>query len=455
MEQGIGRKNNKFLDYETDLKDMKVGEILSQKDETDWVFDRRVANRFRKLLFTDSKSKGGKVHIGNIPFRVLDPGVVLDWYVNRNVDKVRKLQGNSIPRASVFEYENVVLTVSNLAIGAGCGVEWDNRTQIVVQSRITCRRGLLQNEITLANAEGLTPSEDQIMEAGSISRILKGTVHAVEGNYVQVEFENKEKNLQWIPYVHTAGNYFYTMPDVGDKVSVYYEAVKGEKDNARVVCTGSFHEKDHQDFARYQDKMLTANNRMVKFGSKTLELVGDREKYDGGNGKKAQIILDDDYGIEIYSANDIVLKTTDKGNILIQAADKGFKGLDKAKQAFDTAHAIGNAMFVGTGGGLPDTGALVNTKSVSFNDLKQAVKDNINAPLRLVDTLQKLAEDIGGSTGTESAKKASKGFQEGVVDIFAAKKLVLNVGKSSITFANGIIQIKADKFRQLGTDHSI
>lgn len=455
MSQGIGKKNHNFLDYESGLKNKKVEEILSQKDETDWEFDRRIANRYQKLLFVNSKDEGGKVHIGNIPFRILEPGIILDQYIVRDVDKARKLQGNSIPKASVFEYENVVLTVSNLAIGVGYGVKWDNRTQIVVKSTITCKDQLLQNEITLANAEGLTPSEEQIIEAASFSRVLEGTVQAVKKNYVQVAFENEDNKPQWIPYVHTAGNYFYTMPDVGDKVSVYYEAVKGEKDSARVICTQSHHENDSPDFKRYQDKMFTGNNRMIKFGGKTLELIGDRKKYDGKKGKKTHIILDDDYGIEIYSANDISLSTSKGGNILIQAVDKGFKGLDKAKQAFERTHAIGNTRFVASGGGLPDTGALVNTKAISFSALKKAVKDNVESPFQLVDNVQKLMGDIGGSTGTEAHEKDKKGYQEGVVDIFAAKKLVLNVGNSSIIFSKGVIQIKANKFRQIGTDHSI
>lgn len=455
MSQGIGKKNHNFLDYESGLKNKKVEEILSQKDETDWEFDRRIANRYQKLLFVNSKDEGGKVHIGNIPFRILEPGIILDQCIVRDVDKARKLQGNSIPKASVFEYENVVLTVSNLAIGVGYGVKWDNRTQIVVKSTITCKDQLLQNEITLANAEGLTPSEEQIIEAASFSRVLEGTVQAVKKNYVQVAFENEDNKPQWIPYVHTAGNYFYTMPDVGDKVSVYYEAVKGEKDSARVICTQSHHENDSPDFKRYQDKMFTGNNRMIKFGGKTLELIGDRKKYDGKKGKKTHIILDDDYGIEIYSANDISLSTSKGGNILIQAVDKGFKGLDKAKQAFERTHAIGNTRFVASGGGLPDTGALVNTKAISFSALKKAVKDNVESPFQLVDNVQKLMGDIGGSTGTEAHEKDGKGYQEGVVDIFAAKKLVLNVGNSSIIFSKGVIQIKANKFRQIGTDHSI
>ncbi len=135
--------------------------------------------------------------------------------------------------------------------------------------------------------------------------------------------------------------------------------------------------------------------------------------------------------------------------------DKGFKGLDKAKQAFERTHAIGNTRFVASGGGLPDTGALVNTKAISFSALKKAVKDNVESPFQLVDNVQKLMGDIGGSTGTEAHEKDGKGYQEGVVDIFAAKKLVLNVGNSSIIFSKGVIQIKANKFRQIGTDHSI
>ena len=54
----------------------------------------------------DSKTSGCHIHVGNMPFRIKTPGILLHESVGRDVDKVRALQGNNSPNASVFEYEN-------------------------------------------------------------------------------------------------------------------------------------------------------------------------------------------------------------------------------------------------------------------------------------------------------------------------------------------------------------
>ncbi len=162
--------------------------MLSQENETDWIFDRRIANQYGKQLFVDSKTAGCHIHVGNMPFRIKTPGILLHESVGRDVDKVRALQGNNSPNASVFEYENTVLMVSSLTIGVGYAIKWQGRTQTVVKSTITCRQGLLRNEITLANAGRLSPFAQQIVATQNISSILTGTVLAVEGNNVKVDF---------------------------------------------------------------------------------------------------------------------------------------------------------------------------------------------------------------------------------------------------------------------------
>ena len=115
------------------------------------------------------------------------------------------------------------------------------------------------------------------------------------------------------------------MPDKGDTVFVYYET--GDSD--KIVCLGSKHVNDSPDFARYQDKMLTANNRMVKFGDKAIELIGDRKEFDGEGGEQAKIVFNDETGIEIQSTQDIRLETTDGGNISIQAVKEDFAGMTR------------------------------------------------------------------------------------------------------------------------------
>ena len=448
--QGIGKKA--LTAFEPGAADLVVSEMLSQENETDWAFDRRIANQYGKQLFVDSKATGCQIHIGNMPFREKEPGIILSESVKRSVDKVRSLQGNNSPSVSVFEYENTVLVVSNLTVGVGYTVKWQGRMQTVVKSTISCRQGLVRNEITLANAEGLSPSAEQFFATENISSILTGKVLDIDGNNVMVDFGSAGDEPRWIPYAHAVSNYFYCMPDVDDTVFVYYET--GDSD--KILCLGSRHVNDSPDFGRYQDKMLTADNRMIKFGEKSLELVGNRAQYDGIGEDQAQILFNNEFGIEIWSTGEIHIEATDGGKVSIQSVGQDFEGMDALKDAFEQMYQSGNDKYVADGGADMGFDALGLIRSRNLEGLKQSIKGYLMAPFQLVGTLQELAGRIGGErTLEQQGLEEPEPYTDGVVDIYGLDCLVLRVGNSSITFANGIIQIKADSYMELGTDRSI
>lgn len=433
-------------------EDIPISEMLSQENETDWIFTRRIANQYQKQLFVNSKTTGCQIHIGNAPFQKKELGLILHNSVGRDVDKVRNMQGNDSPDASVFEFEENTLMVSDLTLGVGYAVNHQGRTKIITKSRITSVQGMLQNEITLCNEEGIKASVSQSAGVTRRSSILTGTVLAVEGTNVQVDFGSSGDAPRWIPYAHAVSNYFYSMPDEGDTVFVYYET--GDSD--KIVCLGSKHVNESPDFGNYKDKMLTANNRMVKFGDKSLNLIGDRSEFDGLGEEQAKIIFNDETGIEIQSTQDICLETTDGGNISIQAVKEDFTGMDTLKAAFEQMYGEGQTKYEADGGNT-SFDALAYLQDKQWDALKQNVKDNLMAPFQIVGTLQELAGRIGGSDEAEAPAEeaAAPEFTEGVVSIFGMRMLVLKVGNSSITFSNGIIQIKADTYMQLGTDRSV
>lgn len=390
--------------------------------------------------------------MGNAPFQKKEPGQVLHQTVSRDVDKVRNLQGNNSPEASVFEYETLTLEVSDLTIGAGYAVTWQGRTRIVTKSTITCAHGLLHNAITLANEEGLKPPVFQSQGTTRRSSILTGTVLEVDGTNIKAKFQSPEDTPRWIPYANAVNNYFYCMPDIGDTVFVYYET--GDSD--KIVCLGSRHVNDSPDFGRYQDKMLTADNRMVKFGDKTLNLIGNRSEYDGLGGDQAKIVFQEENGIEIQSTNDITLEAAEKGTIEIQAVKEDFAGMDALRQTFEQMYAAGEDKYK-TDGGATQFDVLAYLNGKRWDALKQNIKDNLMAPFQVVGTLQELAGRIGGSSETEEnpAEEAPPQFDDGVIDLFGLTAADFSVGSTSVTFADGILQIKANTYLQLGTDRTI
>jgi len=445
LSEGIGSGTLVQLD-----SDIPVTEMLSQENETDWTFNRRIANQYGKQVFVNSKTTGCQIHIGNHPFAVKEPGKVLSASVGRDVDKVRAIQAGPSQSASVFEFEETTITVSDLSIGAGYAVSYEGRTQTVTRSEIRASQGLLVNAITLVHGEGVVPEVSRSQGSTKRSSILTGTVTAVDGTNVMVDFNTPGDAPRWMPYASAVSNYFYSMPDIGDTVFVYYETGDSEK----IVCLGSRHVNQSPDFSNPKNKMMTANNRMVKFAEKELNLIGNRSEYDGNGGEQAKIIFNDETGIQ--STRDINLKAEEK--ITLQALKGTYKGIDELKQKFDQMYGEGESKYTAEGGSMEfDAMALLSSRS--YTALKDNIKQNLEAPFQVFGTLQELTGRIGGSAGTEGGEGEGEAeapvFEEGVAHILSLERLILQVGTTSVTFAGGVIQIRTNAYMQLGTDRSV
>ena len=470
LDQGIGSKGLVAVD-----EDLPIGEMLSQEQETDWAFGRRVANQYGKQLFVNGKAKGCQIHVGARPFSVKELGIAEPISRNRDVDKVRLLKGNDLPSASVFEFEETVLQVYDLSIGAGDALSYQGRQQTVVKREIYSLQGAVLNRITLANEEGLAPdrgsatgSLEEAETAGALPKapnplaenkkktgrnsILTGTVVEIEGTNVQVDFGTPGDRPRWIPYACASSNYLYAMPDKGDKVFVYYETGDREK----LVCLGSKHVNQSPDFAHYKDKMLTANNRMLKFSGKDVHLIGNREEYDGRGGNQAKIVFNEERGIEITSTQDIVLETTEGGSITLQAVRDSFSGMEKIRNSFAEKYQKGETKYIAAGGNA-QFDALGHLAGVEWENLKESIENNLLSFMEIKNTLQELAGRIGGAmeSGEQEIEEAPPEFTDGKAMMMALERLVIQVGNNYVSFGDGMIQIKANAYLQLGTDRTI
>ena len=97
LDRGIGSSGLVAVD-----EDISIPEMLSQEQETDWSFGRRIANQYGKQFFVNGKTAGCQIHVGARPFQVKKLGRAEPICKNRDVDKVRLLQGNALPSASVL-----------------------------------------------------------------------------------------------------------------------------------------------------------------------------------------------------------------------------------------------------------------------------------------------------------------------------------------------------------------
>lgn len=430
--------------------DITVKEMLSQEQETSWSFSRRIANQYGKVVYVNTKTRGNQIHIGNRAFGQKEIGNIQKEGLQKNIEKARKIQGNVNEGIGAFELDEKKLTVYDISIGAGYEVLYAGRSWMVVKSEIRARQGILYNEISVTSKEGAIPSAEQSKTGVKKTSILTGTVEAVEETNVKVKFAGSGDSPRWMPYANAVSNYFYTMPDEGDTVYVYYES----DDSDKIVCLGSKHVNPSGDFAEPKNKMLTANNRMIKFSEKEIELIGNRKEYEGEGGEQAKIIFNEGEGIEIESTQEIVLEA--KEGITLQSA-KAFSGMEEVQSQFEQMQEEGHTKFETDGGNTAyDPMGLISSDFV--DSVKQNIEDNLKAPFSIVNTLQELGGMFGGGgSGEEGGEQAEEEppFEDGVIQIFGIDSLILNVGTSYVAFDKETLQVKAATFLQLGTDRSI
>lgn len=109
----------------------------------------------------------------------------------------------------------------------------------------------------------------------------------------------------------------------------------------KIVFLGSRHVNQSPDFANYQDKMLTANNRMIKFSGKRCKPDWKPQRIRWQGGSQAKIVFNEETGIEITGTADIVLETIGEGSITLQAMEGSFGGMDGIKSRFTEAYTKG------------------------------------------------------------------------------------------------------------------
>lgn len=131
LDQGMGSRGLVAVD-----RDIPISEMLSQEQETDWSFGKRIANQYGKQLFVNGKTAGCHIHAGARPFREKEPGRAELICRNRDVDRVRLLQGNELPSASVFEFEETFLMRKRASRSAVPGILF---WKLPVEAALPCR----------------------------------------------------------------------------------------------------------------------------------------------------------------------------------------------------------------------------------------------------------------------------------------------------------------------------
>jgi hypothetical protein len=449
-------------------QDMVIQQMLYQNNETDWQFLRRIANQFGAYLFTDSKSDLMRLAVGTYPFARKELGAETRKKPadsGKDIVKYIKIKENVDNQAEAYEFETEVKTSYDLTIGAGCQiVSPGERVRFSEQSEIVSVGETAENRLTLAHPEGCRPDSQASIGALNKGDSIKGKIIRVQGAQIKVHFhcdaEQDEGTAMWLPYENTMNNYYYTMPDEGDEVFVYYE------NNGKAVAWGSrrANSATHQDYVDPASKMMNSTNKMLKMTPGSCELVASRSAYDQGGGNQASIEMTDAGGIVIYSTQDISIQADKRLKLVAAKSPIPESEFPEAKKAYEARHNDGAKLYMACGGSKPYNSGLEILKQTGA-DFLASCSHGIKAIASEVPTFVNNVERIfgGGSGGGEPApaspeKKEVERPQAESLMLYGLANCSLGVGASELRLSGGAITFSTPAFRQLGyhrSEHAI
>ena len=431
-------------------EDKLIPEMLSQQAETDWDFIKRICNQFGYPIFVNSKVPYIQLSIGAVPFSSTElPSCTDTSWIEKDISQYWKVKNQIAPEASAYEFLQKGFTLDNLTVGAGHMFLANGREMFVTRNDIYASGGLLYNRILLTYKDGVyaqlsktsnftepqshiqteavPPAFKQPTNQPTGPSALFGKVLAVSGTDVQVLFDvdvgGSGAGVRWIPYCNFFNNDFYCMPDVGDTVFCYYE------NEGSAICLGSKHiNNTRDDFSYPWEKMMTANNRMIRFKSRSVEFNANRKEYDGEDDQPVKIVLSEDTGIEISSEKDINIVSDH--NILIQSNDldavkenpiEWFESSRKKNmQQFDQDQQKGENKYISDGGSSSCNAGWEMVKILGGN-LISGFANDITEPFQLISTLG----DMFGSSKKEDTPDKPPVSPEEIdtykVDLFAVE----------------------------------
>lgn len=284
-----------------------IGTVIYQQQETDWTFITRIANQYGQQVYVNGRSSHTDIKIGTGLMQTFSTDVLEEKLSSeKNIGELRQVMLNGDDSAASYQFCIDEYKCSELSVIPGDQIGRDT----VRESRVWNQGGILVNTVKIGKTNDVRPTQQASVSKTFVSNILTGSVLAVNGTTIQVQFDadagDMSGNCVDVPYESAISNSFYCMPDIGDKVYIYYE------NNGKIVCLGSSRSNTTgTDYDTPEEKVLTSQDKMVRFASKALTLTDTRKKHDDGDDTEISIIMDDEDGITITSGSDIIVETTE------------------------------------------------------------------------------------------------------------------------------------------------
>ncbi len=444
LQQVLSRVASETTSEKPDIKSAKgqdkISQMLYQDRQTDWEFLHRLAESRGSVIFADGKTDVPRVSIGPLPFKGGEPGAVITERGRRAlIGQCECIRKNTDSKISPAYFVEIEVMTNDLTLGAGYGLSYDGKEQIVKRSYITTEGSVLINYVTLIPKEGCRAGAKDELRETNRGKYLAGKVLEAQGkdkgnssrhNCVKVHFDCDKKQdkseARWIPYMNIVNNYMYSMPDEGDRVSVYFE------ENGTILAIGSLRgDKPKIDDCKPENKTFLSEDEFIEFQPKELSIVA---------GKKAGNVLlkeSDDKGIVLMAKKDVVMESS--SNIVLQASTG--KTLSNQSQ-MAAAHMTGYTAYTSTGGVPPSS--MLNAAGGMIGASASSLKSEGTAAVtpKLSEFAKELDKKTGEKAENKPSSKSSSSSGGGDLKIKAGKTLILKSGDSSIEVSKGDIKTK-------------
>ncbi len=279
--------------------DIRLKTPIIRFKETDWEFIRRLASYMGTIIYPVSSAPNLILALGAQEQKSKNLDQVLKETLILNTKKYLKNK-KQINREIYISLE--ILT--NQYFNLGDKVQYRDKTWYVVKKEVKTVNSILFFEYTLGSviAYSLSRYGNIQLKGGS----LRGKIKEVKNEKIKLQLDidngQSKEHTYFYPYRPATGNIMYSMPEVGEYVSLYFP--NEYEENGYVVH--GIKELDHLD--KNNKFLKTTNEKKLALTPSDIELVAGQNKKDD----VSAISLIDNSKISFETVQDIEIRAGGK-----------------------------------------------------------------------------------------------------------------------------------------------
>ena len=203
------------------LEDRTIDHMLVQFKETDWTFLKRLATHFNTVLIADSMGDYPRFWTGihKTPKQLED---ILNYTTKKDMERFRYVSEHGFDVSEWDFMKREFWSSSRLSLGDY--VTFQGIPYIVEHVKANFENGLFRYFYVIGREKGLIQPLQRNEQLSGVS--LLGKVIETKDSYVRIHLNiDKSQDIEtanWIPFASEGNNVFYCMPEIGEKVSLYF-----------------------------------------------------------------------------------------------------------------------------------------------------------------------------------------------------------------------------------------